>query len=64
MVRRGHYPGGQLRLDLLDQGTQVSLDARVFIQQVGETAFPPPRLRGTGSLQIRARRYELIVCFG
>ena len=56
MIGRRHHPGRQRRLDLLHQGAQVSLRARVLLQQVRQPPGPALRQRGAGLLQIRALR--------
>ena len=54
MIGRGHHPGGQFLLDPLHQDAQVSLDARVLVQQVRQPRRPLRRQHGTRLLQIRA----------
>jgi hypothetical protein len=60
VIRRGHHPSGQLRLDLLNEGPQVSLSGRIFLQQVRQPRRPLRRQDSLRILQIRpAYRREL-----
>jgi hypothetical protein len=60
MAGRQHHARRQLRLDLMHQGTQVSLDARVLLQQVSQPGRPLRLQRRPGLLQLRpGHRREL-----
>ncbi len=56
MIDRPHRRGGQLGHDLFHQRAEASLDPRVLIQQIRESASPPLRLGYSDSLQLTTRR--------
>ena len=55
MIRRRYRRSGQLRRNLVGQYAELSFQARVFIQQIGESARPPLGLHPLGLLQFRTR---------